>query len=53
MGILMHILKGKIFDADMWGATKEEKDLLFAIERALFTHEGSIAISLGITLTSS
>lgn len=40
MGILMKILMVKVFDEDLWGANKEEKELMFAIEKATFTQEG-------------
>jgi hypothetical protein len=45
MGVLTRILEVKVFDEDLWGATKEEKDLLFAIEKALFTQEGTSSFS--------
>lgn len=39
--ILMRILEVKVFATNLWGATKEEKELMFGIEKALFTQEGT------------
>ena len=41
MGIIMTILENKVFNEDLWGATKEERELIFGIEKALFTQEGT------------
>lgn len=35
MGILMRVLRVKVFDGDLWGAEEEERKLLLGIERAL------------------
>lgn len=40
MGILMKILRVKIFDVDLWGSNKEQGELMHGIDRALFTREG-------------
>ena len=40
MGILMKIIKVKIFDADMFGANKEQRELMHGISRALLGREG-------------
>lgn len=46
VGIMMTILENKVFNADLWGATKEEKELMFGIEKALFTQEGTTVLYL-------
>lgn len=40
MGMLMRILEVKVFGGDLWGATKEEKELMFGLEKALIAQEG-------------
>ena len=41
VGIMITILESKVFKEDLWGATKEEKELMFGIEKALLTQEGT------------
>jgi hypothetical protein len=40
VAILMRIIQVKVLNADLWGADKEEKNLLFANERAFIRREG-------------
>jgi hypothetical protein len=42
MAVLFRILEVKILSMDLWGADKEEKKLLFGIERAFLTREGAL-----------
>lgn len=46
MGILMKILKVKIFDIDLFGASKEQAELLHGLSRAFVGREGKISILL-------
>ena len=41
VGIMWKILEYKVYNEGLWGATQEEKDLMFGIEKALFTNEGA------------
>lgn len=38
--VLIKIIKIKIFDEGLFGSNKQEKELMFAIERAMFEREG-------------
>lgn len=38
--VLMRILRVKIFDDDLWGAGKEERNMLVGIDKALLNREG-------------
>lgn len=38
--VLVKIIKVKIFDADLWGANQQQKELLLAIERSMFQQDG-------------
>ncbi|TVY88802.1 hypothetical protein LAWI1_G004798, partial [Lachnellula willkommii] len=40
VAVLVKILKVKIFDADLWGANQQQKELLLAIERSMFQRDG-------------
>ncbi|KAE9368827.1 hypothetical protein N431DRAFT_347167 [Stipitochalara longipes BDJ] len=40
MGVLMKIIKVKVFDVDMFGASKEQGELMHGISRALIGREG-------------
>ncbi|TVY34420.1 hypothetical protein LOCC1_G007075 [Lachnellula occidentalis] len=40
VAILVKIIKVKIFDADLWGANQQQKELLLAIERSMFQRDG-------------
>ncbi|TVY29964.1 hypothetical protein LHYA1_G001328 [Lachnellula hyalina] len=40
VAILVKIIKVKIFDADLWGANQQQKELLLALERSMFQRDG-------------
>ncbi len=41
MGILMKIIKVKVFDVDLFGASKEQAELLHGLSRAFVGREGN------------
>jgi hypothetical protein len=41
VAVIMRILEVQVFQADLWGADQQEKELLLGIERALLTREGN------------
>jgi hypothetical protein len=49
MGILMKIVRVKIFDVDLFGAGKEQAELLHGLSRAFVGREGTATFSLFIT----
>jgi hypothetical protein len=42
VAVIVRIIKVKIFDADLWGANQQQKDLLLAIERSMFQRDGML-----------
>ena len=52
VAVIVKILKVKVFDADLWGANQQQKDLLLAIERSMFQREGMLK-ALQVTSDSS
>jgi hypothetical protein len=46
MGILMKILRVKVFEVDLFGANREQAELLHGISRAFVGHEGRFPLAL-------
>lgn len=44
--VIVKIIKHKVFDELLFGGTKEEKEMLFSMERAMFQREGVFALPL-------
>lgn len=53
MGVMWTILENKVFNADLWGANQQEKELMFSIEKATFTNEGTSFLPIRFALAKA